>query len=54
MSKKHEENRPRITIAAGLCIALGLIIGIVIKRVQVGLFIGLALGLLGGGLLRRR
>lgn len=51
---KQEQNRPRLNIAAGLCIAVGLIIGILIKRVQVGLLIGLGLGLLGGMLIRRR
>jgi hypothetical protein len=51
---KQAPNRSRLNVAAGLCIALGLIIGIMIKRVQVGLLIGLGLGLLGGSLLRRR
>ena len=53
MSKK-QGSRDRLNIAAGLCIAIGLVIGIAIKRVQIGLLIGLALGLLGGGLIRRR
>jgi len=51
---KQAHNRSRLNIAAGLCIAIGLIIGILIKRVHIGLMIGLGLGLLGGGLLRRR
>jgi hypothetical protein len=51
---KQAPNRSRLNVAAGLCIAIGLIIGIMIKRVQVGLLIGLALGLLGGSLIRRR
>ena len=44
----------RGTIAFAFVIILGLVIGIFIKRVAVGLIIGLALGLLGSGLLRRR
>ena len=51
---KQAPDRSRLNIAAGLCIAIGLIIGIMIKRVQVGLLIGLGLGLLGGSLLKRR
>jgi hypothetical protein len=51
---KQAPNRSRLNVAAGLCIAIGLIIGIMIKRVQLGLMIGLALGLLGGSLIRRR
>ena len=51
---KQAPDRSRLNVAAGLCIAIGLIIGIMIKRVQVGLLIGLGLGLLGGSLLRRR
>ncbi|NLR57982.1 hypothetical protein HGH93_07710 [Chitinophaga polysaccharea] len=50
MSKKHEQNRPRLRIAAGFCIILGLLIGFSIKRVQVGLLIGIALGLLSGSM----
>jgi hypothetical protein len=44
----------RATVAFFFVILLGLIIGIFIKRVQVGLIIGLVLGLLGSGLWRRR
>ncbi len=51
---KQQPKRDRLNIAAGLCIAIGLIIGIAIKRVQIGLLIGLGLGLLGGSLIRRR
>ncbi|MCW3465592.1 hypothetical protein [Chitinophaga nivalis] len=50
MSNKQEENRPRLRIAAILCIALGLLIGFSIKRVHIGLIIGIALGLLTGSL----
>ena len=35
-------------------IVLGLVIGILIKRVHIGLMIGLALGLFASGILRKR
>lgn len=41
-------------MSAGLCIALGLVIGFLIKRVHIGLLIGLALGLLSGAMLSKR
>ena len=41
-------------ISFGFVIIVGLIIGIFLKRVQLGLIIGLVLGLLGSGFLRRR
>ncbi|MBO9154383.1 hypothetical protein ACFOTA_19370 [Chitinophaga sp. GCM10012297] len=44
----------RVTISAALCIIIGLVIGFLIKRVHIGLLIGLGLGLLGGGLLSKR
>jgi hypothetical protein len=44
----------RLRVSAGLCIILGLVIGFMIKRVHIGLLIGLALGLLSGGLLSKR
>jgi uncharacterized membrane protein (UPF0136 family) len=50
--EKRDTTRANITFA--FVIILGLIIGIFIKRVSVGLVIGLALGLLGSGLLRRK
>ena len=50
MAKKHEQNRHRLKIAAGLCIALGLLLGIGIKRIHVGLIIGIGLGLLTSGM----
>lgn len=50
MAKKHVENRPRMRIAAILCIVLGLFIGFGIKRVHIGLLIGVGLGLLTGSL----
>jgi hypothetical protein len=51
---KQAPDRSRLNVAAGLCIALGLIIGILIKRVHIGLMIGIGLGLLGGALINRR
>lgn len=50
--KKPDQNRAFIAFA--FVMIIGLIIGIFIKRVQLGLVIGLVLGLLGSGLLRRR
>ncbi|NSL86579.1 hypothetical protein [Chitinophaga solisilvae] len=50
MAKKHEQNRPRLRIAAILCILLGLFIGFGIKRVHIGLLIGIGLGLLTGSM----
>lgn len=50
MSKKHEQHRPRLKIAAIFCIILGLLIGFSIKRVQIGLVIGIGLGLLTGSM----
>ncbi|CAL1518353.1 hypothetical protein [Chitinophaga sp. MM2321] len=50
MSSKHVENRPRMRIAAVLCIVLGLLIGFGIKRVHIGLLIGVGLGFLTGSL----
>lgn len=41
-------------MSAGLCILIGLVIGFLIKRVHIGLLIGLALGLLSGAFLSRR
>jgi F0F1-type ATP synthase assembly protein I len=50
--KKPDSNRGYIAFA--FVILLGYIIGIFLKRVQLGLIIGLMLGLLGSGILRRR
>jgi hypothetical protein len=50
--KKPDQTRGMISF--GFVIILGLIIGIFIRRVQLGLLIGLVLGLLGSNLLRRR
>ena len=51
---EQKPDQKRGTIAFAFIMILGLIIGIFIKRVQLGLIIGLVLGLLGSGLLRRR
>jgi hypothetical protein len=44
----------RGNIAFMFVIVLGIVLGIFIRRVQLGLIIGLALGLLGSGLVKRR
>ena len=51
---KEQENRPRLTITAILCIVIGLVVGFEIKRLHIGLLIGLGLGLLSGNMLRKR
>jgi predicted ABC-type sugar transport system permease subunit len=51
---KEAENRPRLTITAILCIVVGLVIGFEIKKLHIGLMIGLALGLLSGNMIKRR
>ncbi|MGV3528857.1 MAG: hypothetical protein ACO1OO_08175 [Flavisolibacter sp.] len=53
MREKKTDGK-RGTVAFFFVIILGLVIGIFIRRVQIGLLIGLALGLLGSGLLKRR
>jgi uncharacterized membrane protein (Fun14 family) len=50
---KQDGSRARLNIGAGLCIIIGLVIGFAIKRVHIGLLIGLGLGLLSGNLLRK-
>ncbi|HVI43349.1 MAG TPA: hypothetical protein VM802_00700 [Chitinophaga sp.] len=50
MSNKHKQNRPRLRIAAIFCILLGLFIGFEIKKVHIGLLIGIGLGLLTGSM----
>ena len=55
MSKQNTNpDNTRLRMSAALCIVLGLVIGFLIKRVHIGLLIGLALGLLSGGLLTKR
>ncbi|NIG56103.1 hypothetical protein [Chitinophaga sp. Cy-1792] len=48
--KNVKQNRPRLRIAAILCIVLGIVIGLEIKRVHIGLLIGVGLGLLTGSM----
>lgn len=49
--KKPDNNRGYIAFA--FVVLLGYVIGIFLKRVQLGLIIGLVLGFLGSGLLRK-
>jgi hypothetical protein len=51
-TKKPDEKRGAIAFA--FTIILGLAIGFLIKRVHIGLMIGLAIGLLASGILRKR
>ena len=50
--KKPDETRGTVSLL--LLILIGYIIGLFLKRVQIGLIIGLAIGLLSSGFLRRR
>lgn len=50
--KKPDNNRGYIAFV--FVVLLGYIIGFFLKKVTLGLVIGLALGFLGSGLLRRR
>lgn len=50
--KKPDQTRGIMSFA--LIIIAGIIIGDFLKNVKIGLIIGLALGLLGSGFLRRR
>ncbi|HEX2607126.1 MAG TPA: hypothetical protein VHK91_07090 [Flavisolibacter sp.] len=54
MAVERKPDQKRGGVAFIFVIVLGLIIGIFLKRVQLGLIIGLALGLLGSNMLRRR
>jgi uncharacterized membrane protein (UPF0136 family) len=47
-------DQTRANIAFVLLIVIGLAIGFLIKRVHIGLIIGLGLGLMASGMLRRR
>lgn len=51
---ERKPDQKRGFISFTFLIIVGLIIGIFLKRVQLGLLIGLALGLLGSSLLKRR
>ena len=52
MERKPDEKRGGIAFI--FLIVIGLVIGFLIKRVHYGLLIGLTLGLLASGILRRR
>lgn len=52
--KERKPDQKRGNIAFVVMIGIGLMIGFLIKRVHYGLLIGLALGLLASGLLRKR
>jgi uncharacterized membrane protein (UPF0136 family) len=46
--------RPRKKISFFMIVIIGVLIGVFLKNVKAGLLIGLALGLLGGGLLNSK
>ncbi|MFN2456723.1 MAG: hypothetical protein ABR502_00840 [Chitinophagaceae bacterium] len=50
----QQPNQQRGLIVFIFLIIVGLVIGFIIKRVHIGLIIGLALGFLSSGLLRRK
>jgi hypothetical protein len=50
----RKPNNTRGGIAFVFMIVIGLIIGFLIKRVHIGLLIGLSLGFLASGILRKR
>lgn len=50
--KKPDSNRQYIAFA--FVVILGYVIGFFLKKVTLGLVIGLVLGILGAGLLRKR
>jgi hypothetical protein len=54
MAEQKQPQRSRLTMTAILCIVIGLVIGFEIKRLHIGLLIGLALGLLSGNMLVKR
>ncbi len=51
---ERKPDQTRGFMSFGLLVVIALIIGIFLKNVRLGLLIGLALGLLGSSLLRRR
>ncbi|WP_162836160.1 hypothetical protein [Flavihumibacter solisilvae] len=48
------QNQGRRDIGIVVCLVLGLVIGMFIKRVHIGLIIGLGLGLLAAGMISGR
>ena len=54
MAVPQQPNKTRGNIAFVLIILLGYVLGLLIKRVSIGLILGLAIGLLASGLLRKR
>lgn len=52
--KERKPDAQRGNIAFAFLIIVGLGIGFLIKRVHIGLLIGLALGLFASGILRKR
>ena len=52
--KQNKPDDKRAGIAFVFLIIVGLVIGFLIKRVHIGLLIGLAMGLFASGLLRKR
>jgi Na+(H+)/acetate symporter ActP len=53
MAERRPDNT-RGTMAFVLIILLGYVLGLLIKRVSIGLILGLAFGLLASGFLRNR
>jgi hypothetical protein len=51
---ERKPDQKRATVGFLFAIAIGLVIGIFIRRVHFGLLIGLAIGLLSSSLLKRR
>jgi hypothetical protein len=54
MSKEQQADITRRNIAGGAAIVLGLAIGIFVRRIKVGLIIGLVLGFIAISLLKRK
>jgi hypothetical protein len=54
MIKEKQPDKQRGNIAFVFLIVLGLVIGFLIKRMHIGLLLGLGMGLLASGLLRKR
>jgi hypothetical protein len=52
MAVKPDQKRGNIAFI--VIVLLGYLLGFMIKRVQLGLILGLALGLLASGIMRRR